>query len=202
MACGAWDMSRRQPAPDEPATVGVVAGLRIARLPAEAPRPFAQACQESAAAEGMPGLRINRGFIANAQLDGVQPTGDCQLIHRRFEREHAGALARRAHPRGRRHIEPCKPVRGRAVRRGVHHTCDDGGLLGEFLKGRGLLDDLMRDGCQPTVVICAQADALDRRRAIAGHRKHVLPCERELYRSTNYLRGHHGENDVWMGGTF
>src|SRR6266571_5883887 len=60
----------------------------------------------------------------------------------------------------------------------------------------------MCDRCQPTVAICAQADTLDRRRAIAGHRKHVLPCERELYRSTYHLRGHHCENDVWMGGTF
>ena len=59
----------------------------------------------------------------------------------------------------------------------------------------------MCDRCQPTIIVCAQADTLDRRRAIAGHREHVLPCERELYRSTNQLRGHHCENDVWMGGT-
>ncbi len=60
----------------------------------------------------------------------------------------------------------------------------------------------MGDRRQPTVVVCAQADALDRRRAIASHCKHMLPCERKLDRSPYHLRGHHGENDVWMGGTF
>src|SRR5947199_8977828 len=141
-------------------------GLRIARLPAEAPRPFPQARNESAAAEGMPCLGVDLGFVPNTQLDGVQPARDGQLVHRRFQRVHAGTLSWRAHPRGRWHIEPCKPVGSRAVWCRVHPTWGEGGLLGEFLKGRGLLNDIMCDRCQPTIIVCPKADTLDRGRAI------------------------------------
>ena len=150
----------------------------------------------------MPCFGVDHRFIPNTQLDRIQPARDCQLVHRGFQREHTGTLARRTHPPRRRHIEPCKAVRGRAVRRGIHHTCGDGGLLGEFLNGRGLLNNIMCNRCQPTGGVCAQADTLDRRRAIAGHRKHVLSREGELHRATYHLRGHHGEDDMWMSSAF
>ena len=90
-------------------------------------------------------------------------------------------------------------MRGAAVWRRVHHTRGDGGLLGELVEGRGLLNDVMCDRREMPVALGAQADALDGRRAIASQRKHLLPRERELHWSAYHLRGHHGENDVWMG---
>ena len=60
----------------------------------------------------------------------------------------------------------------------------------------------MCDRRQSPIVVCAQADALDRRRAITGRCKHMLPCKRELHGAANHLRSHYCKNDVWMGGAF
>src|SRR2546426_1286004 len=113
--------------PDEPAPLSTRPGSRVTPLPAEALRPFPQACDQVAATEWMPGLGIDRRFVADAQLDRIEPTGDRQLVHRRLEREHPWALAWRAHPRVRWDVEPREPVRGAAVRRGVHDARRDGG---------------------------------------------------------------------------
>ena len=107
---------------------------------------------------------------------------DRELVDRRLEREHAGALARRAHPRRRGHVERDEPVRRPPVRRRVHHPRRDRGLLGELLDRRRLLDDVVRDRRQPAVAAGAELEALDRRRAVAGEREHLLPRDGELDR--------------------
>ena len=144
----------------------------------------------------MPGLGIDRRFVADAQLDRIEPTGDRQLVHRRLEREHPWALAWRAHPRVRWDVEPREPVRGAAVRRGVHDARRDGGGIDGLVNGRGLLDDVVYDRHEPAVTIGPQSNALDRRRAIADEREHLLPGEGELYGPPRCLRCHHGEDHV------
>src|SRR5260370_634862 len=79
--------------PAEPGANASHARLRVARRPAEALRPFPQACDESATTERTPALGIDRRFVADAQLDRIEPTGNRQLVHCRLEREHAWALA-------------------------------------------------------------------------------------------------------------
>ena len=44
-------------------------------------------------------------MIDEAQLHGIDLERNCQLVHRRFDREHAGALAGRAHVSRTRKIE-------------------------------------------------------------------------------------------------
>src|SRR5207237_1516227 len=98
----------------EPAPRPSLARLQVALRPAKALGPFAQAGDEAATAEGTAGLGIDRGLVADAQFDGIEAAGHRQLIHRRLEREHAPALARRAPPRVRRQVEPRQPVAGAA----------------------------------------------------------------------------------------
>src|SRR5207237_10891191 len=95
--------------PDEPGAITSHARLWVALDPAEALRPFPQACDESAATERTPALGIDRRFVAEAQLDRIEPAGDRQLVHRRLEREHAGALARRPQRAVDREVEPRQP---------------------------------------------------------------------------------------------
>src|SRR5256884_595855 len=92
-----------------------IAHPQVALRHASAVAPFAQAGDEAATAEGPAGLGMDRGLVADARLDGMEAAGHRQLIHRRLEREHARALARRAHPRVRRQVEPRQPVGGAAV---------------------------------------------------------------------------------------
>src|SRR5258708_10908280 len=119
--CGRWklvDRIRRggDTDPDEPGTIASRTWLWVALCPAETLRPLPQTGDESATTERMSALGIDRRFVADAQLDRIEPTGDRQLVHRRLQGEHAWALTRRAHPRVRWDVEPCQPVRGAAVR--------------------------------------------------------------------------------------
>jgi hypothetical protein len=200
---GRWKLDGRKrrggnAGPDEPGAVASRAWPRVARLPAEALRSLPQACHQVAATERVPGLGIDRRFVADAQFDRIKPTCHRQLIHRRLEREHPRTLARGTHDRRHGHVEPREPVRGAAVRACVHHPRCNGGLLDELVNGRGLLDDVMRDRREPTITIGPKTDALDRRRAIADQREHLLPRERELDGPPRCLRSHHGEDHVRM----
>ncbi len=60
----------------------------------------------------------------------------------------------------------------------------------------------MRDGREPAVALGAQADALDRWRAIADQREHLLPREGELHGPPRRPRRQHGEDQRWMGERF
>ena len=68
-------------------------------------------------------------------------------------------------------------MRGTAVGRRVHHACRNSSLFCELLDGRGLLDDVVRNRREPTGVVGAQTNALDRGRAIADQREHLLSSE-------------------------
>src|SRR2546423_13255314 len=116
----------------------------------------------------MPGLGIDRRFVADAQLDRIEPTGDRQLVHRRLEREHPWALAWRAHPRVRWDVEPREPVRGAAVRRGVHYARRDGGGVDGLVNGRGLLGDGGFHRPEPAVPLRPPPNSLDCTRAVVA----------------------------------
>ena len=145
---------------------------------------------------GSPRLGMRVGLVADPQLDRVEPARDRELVDRRLEREHAGALAGGAHPGRRRHVERREPVRGASVRRRVHHPRDHRGLLGELLDRRGLLDDVVADRLQAAVAGGAEPQPLDRRRAVAGQREHLLPRRRELDRAADGLRRHRRDHDM------
>ena len=57
----------------------------------------------------------------------------------------------------------------------------------------------MRNRREPAVAVGTQAHALDRRRAIADHREHLLSGEGQLHRSPRNHRRHHRENHVCVG---
>src|SRR5690606_40381976 len=59
---------------------------RVAVRPAEPLGALPQARDEVAGAERQAALRLPVGLVADAQLDGVDPGGDGQLVHDRFER--------------------------------------------------------------------------------------------------------------------
>ena len=130
---------------------------------------------------------------------GSSAARERHLVHRRLQRVHPRALAGRAKDRRRRHVEPREAVRRAAVRRRVHHARRDGGLLGELLDRRRLLDDVVRDRRERAVGSRAEPDALDRRRAVADQREHLLPRELQLHRPPSQLRRHHGDDHVRMG---
>src|SRR5437773_947431 len=54
-------------------------------------------------------------------------------------------------------------------------------LFGEFPEPRRLFDDVVDDCRERTSTVCAEPDALNRRCAVADHRKHLLPRQSELY---------------------
>ena len=58
----------------------------------------------------------------------------------------------------------------------MHPACTTARLLGELLAASSLLDDVVADRRQPAVPAGAEPDPLDRRRAVAGDREHVLPA--------------------------
>ena len=89
-----------------------------------------------------------------------------------------------------------EPVRRAAVRRRVHHPRRDRGLLGEL---RAPSSVCSTTSCAIAVSrpsrVGAEPDALDRRRAVAGEREHLLPRQRELApagrRACAAMRGQH-----------
>ncbi len=182
--------------PDHPAPVA--AGRRL--RPVAPPEPLGalpQACDQVAGRERVAALGIDRRLVADAQLDRIDAAGDRQLVERGLEREHAGALARRAHPRRRRQVERDQAVGGPPGRRGVHHPRRERRLLGELLHRRGLLDDVVGDRLQPAVAVGAELQALDGRRAVAGEGEHLLAGDGELDRAIDVPGAHRREHHVW-----
>ena len=129
---------------------------------------------------GWPVSGCTSGSLRIRSCDRVDPGRVRQLVHRRLQRVHARALARRAQPRRRRHVERHQLVRGPPVLGGVHPARADRGLLGELLHPRGLLDRLVRDREQPPVGVAAEPQPLDRRRAVAGVGEHLLARRGDL----------------------
>jgi hypothetical protein len=182
-----------------PAQQAVAAARCVQRLtagPAEALGAGAQAGDEVARAEAVPGLGIDVGVVAHAQLDRIHVAGERQLVDRRLQREHPRALARRPHPVRRRHVERQEPVGREPVAGRVHRARDDRGLLRELAQPRGLLDRLVGDGGEPAVGIGAEAHALDRRRAVAGDGEHLPAAHDEADRPAHDLRRHRRDHGV------
>ena len=130
----------------------------------------------------MAGFRVLRRLVADAKLDGVEAAGHSELVQRHLHGEHAGRLARGAHPERDRHVQRREAVRGAPVGRGVHHPAAHRRLLGELLVASRLLDHLVGQGAQAAIAVRPQTDPLDGRRAVADEGEHLLSGERQLHR--------------------
>src|SRR5215210_7319113 len=122
-----------------------LAGARrkVPAVPPEALRSFAEAGDEVAAGIGEPRLRVDLGFVADTELDGVEVAPHGHLVHRRFESVHPWGFAGSPHPRRHIDVQGGEAVSGAAVLGGVHRPRRGGGLLGELLDLRALLDDVV-----------------------------------------------------------
>src|SRR5437763_13672640 len=89
-------------------------------------------------------------------------------------------------------------MRGAAVWCCIHHPRRNSSLLCELLDGRGLLDDVVGNRRELTGLVGTQTNALDRRRAIADAREHLLPGECQLHRPPRCLSRHYRENHLWV----
>ena len=78
----------------------------------------------------------------------------------------------------------------------VEHACHDGGLLRELGDGRRLLDDVVSDRGQAPSRPAAEAETLDRRRAVPRDREHLLPRDCELDRPPGDARRQRGDDHV------
>ena len=132
---------------------------------------------------GMPVLGVLGRLVGDPQLDRVDAARDRELVHRGLEREHARALAGRAHPRRRRHVERDEPVRGQPVGaaymwRVASVVCSANSRTVEVCSKAS-----WPIAAQPAVARGAEAHALDRRRAVADHGEQLLPRQRDLHRA-------------------
>ena len=175
--------------PTQPAAVAADARPRVAVGPAEALGALAQAGDEVPGREAVAGLRIDLRLVADPQLDRVDagtrsrarpsPTRarTCPGTRRARASTTASGTSRRD-----------EAVRRPPRRRGVHHPRHDRGLLRELLDRRRLLDDVVGDRDEPPVAVGAEPEPLDRRRAVAGEREHLLPRDGELHRPADVPR--------------
>ncbi len=90
---------------EEQRALAADAGARVAAVPAEAAGALAQALHEVPAAERLAAARLPVGFVAQAQLDGVQAERVGEFVHGRLQGVHAGRLAGGAHPGGAGHVQ-------------------------------------------------------------------------------------------------
>ena len=168
------------PVPDQPAAVAADAGRgsRSAQPKRSAPsRRHSTRWRLRERRARSPGRA--RARCGSRSSIGSRPQATASSSIARLEREHARALARRAHPRRARHVE--RAPGGGVVRRfGAAYiirvataVCSANSLM-----RRGLLDDVVDDRAQPAVGVGAEPDALDGRRAVAGEREHLLPGQR------------------------
>ena len=169
---------------------------RVAAGPAEPLGALAQALDEVAAGERQAGLRVDaRARCGSAARPGRCRSATASSSIAALEREHARAPrpGARMHV-GDGHVERASRCVVRRFGAAYIIAGGDRGLLGELLdrarsarrrRGRSAVSRPSRVGAEP--------DALDRRRAVAGEREHLLPRERELHRPPDRLRGHRGE---------
>ena len=135
----------------------------------------------------MPLSGSTSGSLRMRSSIGSSPQRDGQLVHRRLQREHARALARRAHPRRRRHVErgrgggSCGGSAPRTSRAWPPPSARRTRCSVEVCSTR------RGDRGQPAVRVGAEPHALDRRRPVAGEREHLLAGERELDRAADGL---------------
>ena len=145
---------------DQPAAVAARAGRGSRSAQPKRSAPSRRQATRLRLLNGLPVSGSTLGLVADAQLDRVEPQRDRELVHRRLEREHARALAGRAHPRRRRHVERDQPVRRAAVRRRVHHAGGDARSARRTrLTVERLLDDVVRDRDEPPVARRRRAGA-------------------------------------------
>lgn len=129
-------------------------------------------------------FRVHLRIIAHTQFDRVEAAGHREFVHRDLGRVGARAFAGRAHPERDRDIECRELVGGAAAGGAVHLARGDRGLFGELLDRRGLFDDVVHQRGDAAVVIGAQPDPLDGRRAVADEREHLLACQCEFHGPT------------------
>ena len=123
---------------DQPPAVPQAPGLRRPALPAEPARAFAHALDQSAIAERLTCLGMDRRLVQDPQLDRVHVQRYRQLVDRRLDRQQARRLARRADVFAAGQVELRQPVPRQPVGRGVHRARRGRRLLG-VLRDRTLV---------------------------------------------------------------
>src|SRR5690242_12742998 len=83
--------------------------------------------------------------------------------------------------------------------RSIHHACGARGRLCKLMNRASLLHHLMGDSREPSIQLGTQTHMLDRRGAIADHRKHLLTRQGHLHRSSLYKLGSHDrQKKMWI----
>ncbi|SCD39476.1 hypothetical protein GA0115246_101271, partial [Streptomyces sp. SolWspMP-sol7th] len=187
---------RRDAGAEQEASLAARAGARVAGVPAEAFRAFAQALDEVAAAEGPSRVGLRVGLVADPQFDGVDPGGLGEFVHGRFECEHAGGLAGGAHPGGAGDVEGQDAVGRAAVRRGVHDAGGHGGLFDELLDPRGVRDDLVGQGAERAVLGGPEPHAVQGRGAVPDDGGQLAARQGEFDGPPDVQRRERGEDGL------
>ena len=88
---------------------------------------------------------------------------------------------------------------GTQIRRRVHDPRDHGGLLGELVHRRGLLEHLVVQNGQPSARIGPQPNPLDGRGAVADNREQLLTTESDPDRTVEHSGRHSRQHRLRSG---
>ena len=88
---------------------------------------------------------------------------------------------------------------GTQVRRRVHDARERGGLLGELIQRRGLLEHLVVQGPQSAARVGAQTHPLDGRRAVSDQREQLLTSESDPDRAIEHPGCHGRQHSLRAG---
>ena len=177
---------------DQPVALAPLAPLG----PAEAARALVVAIQQAARREALAVDRIDLGFVAAAQLDGIEAELAGEFVHRAFDREGADRLARCAHRAGGGQVEAdeigaeAPRLAGIERQRAERDRFEEAGIV--VLRG----DAFVREGGDAPVFGGADADALRRRRTVVDEIGGLRARQRDLDRPPDLFGGDRGEDHL------
>src|SRR5262249_41038417 len=116
--------------------------------------------------ERQAGDRVDRGVVADAEVERVDAAGEGQLVDGAFKRDRSGRLAGRAHEQRRAAIDAHRLVRGPDGGAGIERVRRVGGRLEEVLEGARYGPGAMLQRGETTGRVGAGAQALARGRAM------------------------------------
>ncbi|MGX1372853.1 hypothetical protein RKD19_008212 [Streptomyces canus] len=167
-------------------------GRGVAVGPAEPAGAFPETRDQVAPTERQSGHRARRGVVAGAQFDRVETALVGEFVDRRLQCERSRCLARRAHVRRGRHVEPDEPVGGVVGVRAVHGPGGTGGRFDELVHRGGGAEGTVLQRAQPAVGIGAEPQALPGGAAVAGEGEHLTAGHDHADRALQFGRGHDG----------
>ena len=186
---------------DEPVPVTHRPGTRCPMFPPESPGGLPVAFAQMLAGKRLAGFSLSLGVVAQPKLERIHLQRLRELVHREFEREVPGGLARRALERRRAGVELEQAVRRRPVGNGVHHARHDGRRLREVLEFRRVRNHVVTNVGQRAIAACAERDTLGGPRSAPHRTEHLLAIDDELHRPLHLPRAHRRQGDVRPGGT-